>query len=660
MLTLLFAACEKVPIQDIDAQFTLADVTWFQDEETMFVFYSVEALQGLSEHSRIELTYRTDELEQPWVSLDTLPKVHQHLPVNCGTRGLCGSASLRVSKAPRDVNLRLRYHQDGALTKEAWLVTTNVVGSGPVQLNRSLVLYGVFDETNSHVQWRARHQFPTLRNEAVQDLGLRRYFRVESPRFGHVPLDQFNPYLYGFANTCPDFMPALGWAAAQTTTRAIFSPEAVPVRAFDAPHLCGESTVLDGKGPFTTAVVAHKNPQVRPAFPSLRNPVTSNTVVGFTLTPCQRTISAAHLAMQRQRLLVEGDPQVCIDDWQDHFFSGRLVSTLRNAIDETRAAGRDMVLALVLHHDDATGDFDEAIESALEQILPLEAAKSSPRVSGAFVFDSFAHALSRPTVARSVLWCPADVKSDDLDSIPSNSKFSCPLVPDLPDVVIGPVKLTSLPVLPTRKQFEIFVSKYSADQAGKTVSLEFLAPVRTPISTNVPNGDFGFVTFFNNESFAAAPGDAFSFCVSGDPNIAFVAARIPELPDAPFSLSSLPQVHSMTASANYQLGLGWDFPFLVRLKYESVVAGAASAFSFSVPFGIGSPADQDFGLSLWLSESVPVGDALTQCTRFCDAPTFDTSGVYNVNSPFRTTYAAQCYRPLYPVFERDGGYPREP
>ena len=32
-------------------------------------------------------------------------------------------------------------------------------------MNRSLQVYGVFDETNSWVQWRGRHFFPTVRNQ---------------------------------------------------------------------------------------------------------------------------------------------------------------------------------------------------------------------------------------------------------------------------------------------------------------------------------------------------------------------------------------------------------------------------------------------------------------------------------------------------------------
>ena len=37
------AACDKVPITDVNAGFVLADVSWFEQEQTMFLFYQVNA-----------------------------------------------------------------------------------------------------------------------------------------------------------------------------------------------------------------------------------------------------------------------------------------------------------------------------------------------------------------------------------------------------------------------------------------------------------------------------------------------------------------------------------------------------------------------------------------------------------------------------------------
>ncbi len=651
------AACEKVPIVDINAGFTLADAAWFSQEETLFIFYRVGAEQGLGPESQIEITYRTDDGEVPWTPVSELPTVHTHVPVDCGNKARCGSTSLQVARAPRQVGVRLRYHREGELTLPA-AVKLNIIGAGPAWSHRSLVVYGVFDEENTHVQWRARHQFPALRNEEVQELGLRRTFRISEPRYGD--LDQaFGESPYGYASTpaCPGELTPLGWAPIDTLERAVFHEDELPDAASAASIVCAPSTVTDAKGTFQAVALARKNPEVRAAFPALRNPVRANTVVGFLLRPCVRTISEPHRAIQVQRLLIEGSPEICIDNWRDPGFADLLATRFRARIDEVRAQGQDMVLSVALHHDDTSGQLAGVLETALLRILPLERDKSSPRVSGAFVFDSFSHELVRSTLRHLVLWCPAGPE-DDLDQVPSAAQRSCPLLPDNPDLNLGPFRFSNLPILPTRAQYLTFIGKYSDAQAGKMRELLFLAPARTPISQNIPVGDFGVATFFNNEILTAAPSDAFSFCRSEDPRVAAVIFRTESSPE-PRPLELLPQSHQEAPEPSYELGLLWDFPFLLRLEYEVIIAGAANAFSLTVPFGITTTDQAYYGTELWQGGEFPLGNTLLQCTRFCDHPTFDSAGVYNVGTGFREGYQRQCYRPRYPALG-DGGFPLDP
>ena len=651
------AACEKVPITDINAGFTLSDAAWFSEEETLFIFYRVQAEQGLGSESQIEISYRTDDGEVPWTPVSELPSVHTHVPVDCGNKARCGSTSLHVVKPPRQVGVRLRYHRDGELTLPA-SVNLNIIGAGPAYSHRSLAVYGVFDEANTHVQWRARHQFPALRNEEVQELGLRRTFRISDPRYGE--LDQaFDESPYGYASTpaCPGELIPLGWTPIETSARAVFQEDELPAAASAAPIVCAQSTVTDARGTFQAVALARKNPEVRAAFPALRNPIRTNTVLGFLLKPCARAISEPHRAMQVQRLLLEGSPEICIDNWRDPGFADLLTSRFRARIDEVRAQGNDMVLSVSLHHDDPSGQLAGVLEDALEQILPFERDKSSPRVSGAFVFDSFGYAVVRPALRHLVLWCPAK-QGDDLDQLSSAAQRSCPLLPDNPDLKLGPFRFANLPILPTRAQYLTFIGKYSDAQAGRMRELLFLAPERTPISQNVQAGEFGVATFFNNELLTAAPSDAFSYCRSEDPRASAVIFRTAPSAD-PLPLENLPEVHQESPRSAYALGLFWDFPFLLRLDYEVVIAGSASAFSLTVPFGISSSDQAYYGTELWHGGEFPLDTALLQCTRFCDHPTFDSAGVYNVGSSFSRSYPRQCYRPRYPA-PGDGGFPLDP
>ena len=569
----------------------------------------------------------------------------------CGSgrcRARCGSGSAFIARGRRRSTRR-------------WPTTS--WARGPAHTNRSLLVYGVFDESNQHVEWRVRHQFPSLRNEEARELGLRRSLAVSDPRHGEVPVRLGgNPYGYAFAAACPPALSPLGWAPRETSLPAVFEASALPLAASTSPLVCAEATVTDGKGTFRTAAVARKNPEVRPAFPVLRSPIRQNTAVGFLLRPCARVISDAHQALQVQRLLIAGEPEICVDDVRDPMLAQRLAGQFRARLDDKRALGRDMVLALALHHDDTTGALAEAVEQALQQVLPFERDRGSPRVSGAFVFDSVGYLIQRPELRSLVLWCPAR----EADPPEASAQRGCPLLPEIPELKLGPFSVSNLPILPSRAQYLTFVDKYSERQVGRMRELLFLAPERTPTSANVPVGDFGTATFFNNEVLTPAPGDAFSYCASGDPLASAVVFRAPGLPAVlpeglpdVLPISALPEVHAIVPQPSYSLGLLWDFPFLARLTYESPIAGSASAFSLTVPFGVSLDQKEYYGTELWQQGEFSLRNTLLQCTRFCDHPTFDSAGVYHVTAGFDTSYREQCYRPRNPVPDPEG-FPRDP
>ena len=121
----------------------------------------------------------------------------------------------------------------------------------------------------------------------------------------------------------------------------------------------------------------------------------------------------------------------------------------------------------------------------------------------------------------------------------------------------------------------------------------------------------------------------------------------------------LPDWHSLVGEQNYDLGLFWDFPFLLHMDYQTVIAGSVTAFGFSVPFGFGTDGENYLGSSMWTTSTFSMEKQLTQCTRFCTHPTFDSAGVYHVTDPFNTTYISTCYVPVYPEVG-DSGFPLDP
>jgi len=673
------AGCDKAPLIPVEARFARADAAWFAEEETLFFFYEVRAAQGLGPPNQVEARWVTDTTVQDWVPLESLAPVHLHRPVDCGVNGRCGSWSVALPERPRRVDLRLRYHPDGALALPAD-TRLNVVGPGAPHDHRSLVVYGVFDGENRRVQWRGRHQFPTLRNEEATALGLRRWFAVDDVQAGSAETASVdNPYAYGVA--CPPGFSPAGLGGVETTDRAAFGPGRLDAAFGGVSTVCAQARVADARGTFESAAWARKNPEVEPAFPALQSPVRSAVSIPFFLGPCGRTISAEHEAMQRQRLLLGDLRTTCTDDWAAPDFVPRLTEALRAAVEAERVApdSGDLILRIALHRDEAGPA--RALEEALAALLPAERHRATPRLAGAFVFDSLARGLDDPALEPVTLWCPASLGGGA--PTPGASLLSCAILPDLPELDLGPLSVGLLPILAPRPDYLDFIDQYSPRQAGRVLSLDFRVPEFATTSDHVDVGEIGVATFLNGENIPAAPADAFSFCPKGavlpvvfrspilqsglvDDIIAepCAAGEVPaevcaQVRSGVVPIEALPVWHNLAGESGYDLGLFWSFPFLLRMEYEAVVAGSVSAFGFSVPFGIGGEGEDFLGAETWLKQQIRLEARLLQCTRFCGHPVFGSEGVYRVRDSFREGYANRCYAPLQPSLPGEA-YPRDP
>jgi hypothetical protein len=529
------------------------------------------------------------------------------------------------------------------------------------------------------VQWRGRHQFPTIRNEQATELGLRRDLVVTDQVYGTEALaTPDNPYGYGV--DCPTDFVSAGLSDAQTDERAVFDAEDLPLSASDASTVCAQATVTDAKGTFTTGAIARKNPEVHAAFPEIRTPIRDATPIPFFLEPCDRTISAEHEAMQRQRLLVGDLAPTCTDDWDSPGFRDELIVKFTDAIEAARPDGNDMVLVIGLNQDDP--GVSEVVQEALAEVVPQERLTASPRLAGAFVFDSDGEGLSVDVLDDSTLWCPTTVDPLDTGGLtPAN--LTCAIAPDNPDLVLGPFSFGSLPILPSRDQYLDFIDTYSDAQAGEVTDYALRTPEFATTGDHIDLGTYGVATFPNGEVISADADDAFSYCVTDDPTVfvfrspvmqsdAFEALLRQQCAEGALSsdvcslatlgllpIQLLPQWHQAFAETNYDLGLGWDFPFLLHMDYDAYTAGSVTAFGFSVPFGFAADGESYLASSMWTSDTFSLKDALTQCTRFCDHPTFDSAGVYQVSAPFRSTYTDACYLPKYPELG-DSGFPLDP
>ena len=441
----------RVPVVDVGAEFTLADATWFEEEETLFIFYRVSAREGLSSNSVVELQYRTDDEVQEFVPLDALTPVHIHSPVVCGQQGFCGSFSVHVPSVPRCVGIRLRYHREGELVLNA-NVSYHVVATGRAHENRSALVYGVFNEENTRVQWRLRHKFPEIRNQEATALGLMRRFEVEQSVYGALDdrtIFAENPYGYGAFRACPTAFEPHPHDPVVTSARAKFDASEMEIDSYPSPYVCANARVFDALGPYVKTAIAQKNPQTRPAFGALQTPIRDAVPVPFFLKVCEDSTSTLHQEMQMQRLFLSPADVVCIDDWNTADFPNRLATRLSAEIDSVRQMGEDMVLTIALNRPAANEAIAARVERALEFVVAPEIEQSSPRVAGAFIYDTAAYSIRSSDVARVTLWCPSGFGGNNLDAIGDISARSCAFQPTQRIALGDNLSFSQLPILPT-------------------------------------------------------------------------------------------------------------------------------------------------------------------------------------------------------------------
>lgn len=680
---------QKVPVRDVGAEFSIADAAWFEEEETLFFFYRVEAKQGLNETSRIEIAFDTDDSQIPFTPLHDFAPVHEHLPVDCEWNFRCGSWSLQLSQPPRNVRMRLRYHKDGDTFLDSPLAYFRV-DAGDDHLQRSAILYGVFDEENVRVQWRLRHQFPSLRNEEVEALGLRRRFRIFDVGYGmldvygrpvrvlgnaenRVDRPTFfadNPYGYGWLGTCPTAFTAIPVAEMETSARAVFQADPFPLSASSFPFACATGEVTDARGTYTTSAWAQKNPEVESAFSLMRTPVRRLHEVRYYIDFCLEEDDTGHREMQQQRLLMQPQQVFCIDDEGPDTLQQRFMVEFRRRIESERTIGEDLVFYLGLHRGPNSDWVAISLEKALAEIFQVELNRSTPRLAGAFVFDSEAFFITEPAVEFTTLWCPSFPEFDLLDGLLTGTPRTCSTsLVELPDFTIQNVSFSSLPILPSRENYDAFAEKYGTAYLGSVKSLSSKSPLRTAESENVPVGPFEMATYFDDERISAGANASFSYCETENSlgwNLVFRSA----LDGSTRPLAAIADWHAATPEAVYGLGLLWDSTFYLELKYgtfavaqpeqqNTTVLDQELELKVTLPLGPEVPGVlYPFG-DQWTAQEFDLRDVLLRCTRFCDHPTFDSLGIYQVRQTFRRTYPNACYAPTFPAIW-EGGFPLDP
>jgi hypothetical protein len=467
----------------------------------------------------------------------------------------------------------------------------------------------------------------------------------------------------------------------ETDARAIFSASPIDPALVTRQTVCADVDVTDATGTFTATALARRNPDVVPGFPFLRTPVTAARPLQFDLVTCNNVVEPAHLQMQQQRLLHD-TATICVDNVDEPGRQAALAARINATIDAERVVGDDLVLTVVLNREDADEGVAVAVEAALQDVLAEERTKTSPRAVGAVVYDSASFEQRRPEAKPYLLWCPAAFGIDDLVELvdPSvlNQLYHCAVsldvaVPvDLPEP-LDRLTVAQLPLLSTRRQFASYVARFGEGAVGETTKLTFLAPRRGADARDVvigggiddptgildpfsPFSSTDIATFFDDEYLTLLPEESLSVC-AGDASAHVVAQA--DLDETPLSLTELPTRHENDPRARYQLGLRWDGAFYVRFDYRAVIGTTTEVVGLTLPFSPSLPGSVSFREDLWTAATFDLRNELLKCRRFCDHPTFDSAGIYQVQVPFSPGYANDCYAPVFPK-PGDGGFPDDP
>jgi hypothetical protein len=292
--------------------------------------------------------------------------------------------------------------------------------------------------------------------------------------------------------------------------------------------------------------------------------------------------------------------------------------------------------------------FHQILAEKLNRKVAEERAMHSPRLVGAFVYDSSPAEERGVNLQAGVIWCPrlepkGEGKGEPVSPTAANcigfrgGKADFGLFNFV--IPMGP--------FPTLDAYENHVRELGDRGWSRNPELSFQSVLTDVNSVNLPDQT---VTFFDGERLTLQKGEGLRVCRERDEegildNLMFrVTVEGGEAPmlRSPNDLQGF--ARSVAAKTNLEVGIGWEQPFWGGLSFEIPVEGKVLSV---IPLNFSARERQKMGDGKWQRSLWPVGALLQKCTKYCDHPYFDEAGVYQVSSTWRGSWTA-CPRPRYP------------
>ena len=678
----VLSSCEKVPLRANPGEFDLLSAHYFENEKTQYVFYSVAGLRAdqakLSWPARFEFALDTGETPvlskgtDGFGTVDFSKTTHRHRLVACGEGRICGSFSFQTETPPRAIRIRYHYHEKSPLKLES-NIANSLHPANQLASSQSAIVYGVFNGGNSRLQFRVQNNFGNPNSDQIENYGMERSFETTGVKLANVtPIEQLTiqtatkiPFLFP-ADLCAEDNrgEAPSDEKQRFSGREAWWPQGF-ARESELNTACFQVRLLDQTGRMLKeqSAIARKNPVLIDETLTVASPLREARKIPLILSYCldransAELTSALFLDYQRYILLgsFKGAIDACFAIGEEERFAAELEGAINAKVMAARAesaGNQDFFFTVIINQnlDRSIKSLHGIVISKLNDKIGEERARISPRLTGAFVYDSQAlelRGLEGLLNRTGIVWCPRidpDKKRDPSETIRLAEDANCRAFKG-GTLELGPVNF-QIPTgpFPTLKGYEEHYKKFGNN--GLSLNPQFgVRAVETKTNSMVGEGEIQY-TFFDGERVTKAAGQGIRLCPERDQELELQSLAFkhtnPAPGDTPVLDANVAQHFLLLdREESFDVGLSWEFPFLGGLSYDSPLEG--KVFDL-IPISKNFGDTQKIGDSKWQRSQWRVGRLMQKCVRFCDHPIFDEAGIYQVRANWRTNLS-RCPNP---------------
>ncbi len=658
-VALLSIGCEKVPLRDVGQHLQTVNAHWFESEKTAYVFFEADAPPPSSSSAVFELNAGNETTEFRALSPDW--SVHEHQIVRCGDH-VCGSFSFKSAEAPKEIILRLRYHASSPLETHMATGVQTHPNDGTSQAYSALV-YGVFSGQNDRAQLRIESNFGDPNSSDVAKYGMtRRFESVDEVSSDFTTDDEsrlqirtLSPFLYP-ADICALKLNSHHGGRRGPVTR-VQGNRAWSSLSYDKHDTnagsCFQVNTLDHNGSVLVSqfAVARKNPVLTQTPLKISTPLHASIKVPIVVNICGDSsgnpspLSAPQYLDYQKHILGfdQATVDACFQLGQESIFSANLQTLLLQKLEAARAAaagsGGDLFFTVILNHRlGAEFDFMQSIvQSRLNDIIFAEAGKISPRLVGAFVYDSNENFSPKATGNPALIWCPRVRQKSEKDNL-QDGGVNC--ITDHS----GGIDLTLLSAVapmgpfPNLTSFETYVAKWGTGGLLKQVEFKIRS---VPAGASTVQDSENQVTYFDSVRLSILPGHGARVCSENDDGSTLDSLRfLNSTSTHPYPLTAADADASLrVGNQSFRVGIEWEFPFLISVEYREKLSGTILGF---VPFSATGKTNKLLGEPKWNRANWDLGSYFQKCDQFCDHPFFDSAGTYQVSTSWRADRLGNC------------------